>query len=416
MTQQDIEQYRTFTEKLKTEELRNAALTDIKNLLTYKSAPEAAPILRNIGISKILHCLHGTDKEQLKLACEVLKLCFEKFDTGDVVKTYTSHIMYLLRHNKDCVRRLAIDEICKVVTTDPTLLPVPQYIDVYVAVGQMVTDEDIGVANKAVLITSNLSAEAYPRVLDEMKIALEGNTSSKCNAYEVIIKISTRSHSIFEICVAQGYYDFMVNELQTDDVLYQLNILELLSLLAIKPHGIAFLIKQGTLQKISELVRDLKNNPLGGLLTPGSKYIQIIDKLGDKDPTPNNDPVDQRITLMTREWFRSLSKEPGPMETMFEICKNPFQDIQLAGLTLLDAVCQHQWGEEMVARVAGFMEYLLDRSVVLTKQSKEAKYDIIKRLSQSSAFDNNIIMRLKTYVEQGPFYSESTLQVAMEEE
>lgn len=60
------------------------------------------------------------------------------------------------------------------------------------------------------------------------------------------------------------------------------------------------------------------------------------------------------------------------------------------------------------------MEFLLDRGIDQTKEAKEAKYDIIKRLSRSPAFDSNILMRLQTYVEQGPFYSEDALQVAME--
>lgn len=56
---------------------------------------------------------------------------------------------------------------------------------------------------------------------------------------------------------------------------------------------------------------------------------------------------------MTREWFRSLSTQPSAIETLFEICKNPFPDIRLAAFNFLDAVCQHQWGEELVARTAG---------------------------------------------------------------
>lgn len=66
--------------------------------------------------------------------------------------------------------------------------------------------------------------------------------------------------------------------------------------------------------------------------------------------------------------------------------------------------------------VTGFIEYLLDRSVDFTKESKEAKYDIIKQLSQSAAFDENTISRLQKYVEQGPFYTEIVTQVAMEAE
>lgn len=59
------------------------------------------------------------------------------------------------------------------------------YLDVFVATGQMVTDEDLGVTNTAIKITSMLPQEAYPKVLEEMKIALDGNSSDKCNAFEV---------------------------------------------------------------------------------------------------------------------------------------------------------------------------------------------------------------------------------------
>lgn len=68
----------------------------------------------------------------------------------------------------------------------------------------------------------------------------------------------------------------------------------------------------------------------------------------------------------------------------------------------------------IVEIVSGFIEYLLDRSVDHTKSSKEAKYDIIKRLATSPAFDEALIMRLQAYVEQGPFYSDTRMEVAME--
>lgn len=61
----------------------------------------------------------------------------------------------------------------------------------------------------------------------------------------------------------------MINELYSEDVLYQLNILELLTQLAITPHGINYLVKQGIFQKISDIIQDLHKNPFGGLLIPG---------------------------------------------------------------------------------------------------------------------------------------------------
>lgn len=75
-------------------------------------------------------------------------------------------------------------------TADPNLLPVLEYIDIYVAVGQLVADKDIEVASRAIHITSTLPTEAYPKVLEEMKIALEDNSSGKCNAFEVHLHLN----------------------------------------------------------------------------------------------------------------------------------------------------------------------------------------------------------------------------------
>ncbi|XP_072940134.1 26S proteasome non-ATPase regulatory subunit 5-like [Epargyreus clarus] len=441
---------------------------------------------------------------QTNLACEVLKICFEKFNTGEVIKNYTSHIMFLLRHNNSCVRKLGIHEVYKTVKDDISLLPVSEYIDVFVAVAQLVCDDDIGIANKAVLITSKLPQEAYPKVLEEMKFALQCNKSTRCNVYEVIINISAISFDLFQLCVNEGYIDHMVSELESDDVLFQMNILELLAQLAVTPHGINYFVRSGVLQKITDLLASLQDSPLRGLLTPGymkffgriahnypkeildkypvltdslfvaiettdaallpvaletlgfigstaegklclaalgGKYIQTLEKLGqiekncsteikvrvlqaftnlvgvDKDSKfSNKNPDFQRINLMTREWFRCFSKAPGPMEKLFSLCKSPFPEIKTAATDLLDAVCQHTWGQELVAHVAGFVEYLMDRTAEDSKEVKEAKYNIIKRLSTSPAFDANIIERLQTYVEQGPFFSETQLQVALEED
>ncbi|XP_073943062.1 26S proteasome non-ATPase regulatory subunit 5 isoform X2 [Choristoneura fumiferana] len=429
MVNTDTEQYRAFLQKLQRDEFRPSALNDIKNLLAFKPPSEASVVIRDAGITEIVQCLNVADRIQVDLTCEVLKLCFEKFEVGDIIRQYTGHVMYLLRHEKSCVRRLAVDE--------------------------------------------------------------------------VIVNISSRSPELLQLSAEHGYLDKLVSELDTDDVLYHLNILELMTRLATTQQGINHIVKHGALKKVGELVTDLPNNPLCGLTTPGymkffgviahkypqeiftkypvllnlmfdtidsqdqatlpialdtlafvgstiegklslaalgSQYTQAVGKVAQMITTGTSDikvralhcfaslvgvdtgtdapktrPIDHRVTLMTREWFRTLSVQPGPMEVLVEICKNPFPDIRSAGFSLLDAVCQHQWGEELVARTAGFVEFLLDRSVSFTKELKESKYDIVKRLSHSLAFDNNTVLRLQLYVEQGPFYSETEMQVATEE-
>lgn len=68
----------------------------------------------------------------------------------------------------------------------------------------------------------------------------------------------------------------MLNELDSTDVLYQMNLLELLSRLAVIPHGIKHLIECGALNKICELITALENNPLGNLLLPGNSENIIL--------------------------------------------------------------------------------------------------------------------------------------------
>lgn len=62
----------------------------------------------------------------------------------------------------------------------------------------------------------------------------------------------------------------LLGELKTDDILMQLNILELLSNLAITPHGLNFLIENDVLKQLSEMVKALEGNQLSNLVIPGN--------------------------------------------------------------------------------------------------------------------------------------------------
>lgn len=48
------------------------------------------------------------------------------------------------------------------------------------------------------------------------------------------------------------------------------------------------------------------------------------------------------------------------------------------------------------------------------KDSKHAKYEIITQLSKSCVFDVETILKLKNYVEEGPFYVQGITEVAVE--
>lgn len=110
-------------------------------------------------------------------------------------------------------------------------------------------------------------------------------------------------------------------------------------------------------EKISETIKNCPTNIKIRALFCFANLINV-----ERDPKKSR--VDQRVTLMTREWFRSFSKQPPAIDMLFSICKNPFPEIQFGAFTFLDAVCQHHWGEELVANCAGFLYFLLSFLVI----------------------------------------------------
>lgn len=69
--------------------------------------------------------------------------------------------------------------------------------------------------------------------------------------------------------------------------------------------------------------------------------------------------------------------------------------------------------------ILGFLEYLLDRKTEIEKQGHELKYEIIKNLSLSQTSKDNLGIdyyeKLVKYTKQGPFYSESHVEVSYEQ-
>ncbi|KAJ8973371.1 hypothetical protein NQ317_007184 [Molorchus minor] len=123
---------------------------------------------------------------------------------------------------------------------------------------------------------------------------------------------------------------------------------------------------------------------------------------------PKNDTMQ-----ITRRWFDLFGDDP--MQVIVRYAKNPFSEIKLAGLGILHAIAEQQWGQEEIKNTPGLVEYLLDRNVENIKDCKEAKYEIVKALAASSLFDQTMATKFQSYVSEGPFYVQATTEVAYEQ-
>jgi 26S proteasome non-ATPase regulatory subunit 5 len=128
----------------------------------------------------------------------------------------------------------------------------------------------------------------------------------------------------------------------------------------------------------------------------------------------DHDVNDVELTNICEKLYRYLGD--SPMAYLLKLAQIPFAEIRHGSFTLLGHISKYSWVEQDMILCAGFMEYLLDRSTETEKDGHELKFNIIQNLSRSvTALDNfgpDYFGKLETYVNQGPFYSESHVVVA----
>lgn len=123
---------------------------------------------------------------------------------------------------------------------------------------------------------------------------------------------------------------------------------------------------------------------------------------------------DNKLLSLTKSWFDCLCDDSLGMT--IGLCKQPFADIRQASLEVLGVIASQMWGQECMATYPGLVEFLLDRNIESFKECKEAKYEVVKHLSQAEQgiFDANTTQKFKQFVKEGPLFVETYTEVALE--
>ena len=123
------------------------------------------------------------------------------------------------------------------------------------------------------------------------------------------------------------------------------------------------------------------------------------------------------LLSLTEQWFSHLF--PKPVSVLKSIASQPFTDLRVVAFGVLGTLANLPWGQRLLNSEAGFTEYLLDRSTEKAKEGKDSKYDIVKILAESPTsgdiFGAPYLMRLRHYVNEGPYYVRVEAAVAFEE-
>ncbi|XP_054974565.1 26S proteasome non-ATPase regulatory subunit 5 [Sorex araneus] len=122
------------------------------------------------------------------------------------------------------------------------------------------------------------------------------------------------------------------------------------------------------------------------------------------------------LLRMTESWFSSLSRDS--LELFRGISNQPFSELRCAALKVFTAIANQPWAQKLMINSPGFVEYVMDRSVERDKASKDAKYELVKALANSKTiaeiFGNPNYLRLRTYLNEGPYYVKPVSVTAVE--
>lgn len=127
------------------------------------------------------------------------------------------------------------------------------------------------------------------------------------------------------------------------------------------------------------------------------------------------DPAGARnnqINYICQKWFNVVFGRD--LMVLLNFCHNPFEDISLNGFKCLRSLSYHDFAQRAIASTGGFVEYLLDRNAKICHEAKQLKYEIIKSLSESNAFDAAVTLQLHRYVREGFNYIQAITEVAFE--
>jgi len=86
---------------------------------------------------------------------------------------------------------------------------------------------------------------------------------------QCLVDIAASSSDSLQCLINCGLMSRLLTELDTDDVLTQLNCLELLTVLISVRHGRLYLQTSGTLERLEDKLVNTSSDPLAELLLPG---------------------------------------------------------------------------------------------------------------------------------------------------
>lgn len=265
------------------ENISNSSEDDVKsylkdlNLLLESSTSNTQQLVAIIPCEVLFNCLRSSNEKQNLLCKKILKkvLQFEKPDA--VVTKYHDYVIEGMNHPSFEIRELCLNEIERCSKTVNGILALVDKADLLAYVCRCIADENLSCAQLACSTFKNLAKHEtgltvifHHQLQSEFNELFQNKEVIRLRVFELFIDIQKNSVEAFQSCKRAGVFEKLLKELNSDDILVQMNCFELLTNLASSSeHGLVFLEQNGVMTKLHNMLLEAETNPLIDLVIPG---------------------------------------------------------------------------------------------------------------------------------------------------
>uniref|UniRef100_A0A1B6GDM1 26S proteasome non-ATPase regulatory subunit 5 n=2 Tax=Cuerna arida TaxID=1464854 RepID=A0A1B6GDM1_9HEMI len=124
------------------------------------------------------------------------------------------------------------------------------------------------------------------------------------------------------------------------------------------------------------------------------------------------------MLAVVKRWFDLLGPTDQVMAKVGEMAQQPFPEIKLAVLMLLQVLAEQPWSQQYIHNTPGLLELLLDRNSDSTMLEKTARFAVIKSLAESptseAVFGEEMVKYFQRFTKEGAVYVQLQTEVAIE--
>ncbi|GAB6021993.1 26S proteasome non-ATPase regulatory subunit 5 [Chamberlinius hualienensis] len=251
-------------------------LSKIKTSLLSIPSNNVDNVLKDASIEPLIECLKFPSNEVIELTCDILRVILASYPADIVITNFDKELKDGLQQNHSLVKQLVLQQVLKCAEFPVELIQFLSDIDVFVKIVHLFGDSDLSVAQLAQKILVSLTPLDggsillfHPGVVASLFDVMATSSTVKYRVLEVVVSICKRSPKLLEKCVALSLLNKLIVDVDSNDVLVQLNAIEMLSDLATVSHGLQHLESVGVVRKLDVMLDKPADDIEARLLLPG---------------------------------------------------------------------------------------------------------------------------------------------------